>query len=68
MITKRTLVCLQGKPTAEVIRQAVQESGLTQREIARRTGIRPETITRWVRGQREPAPVYLRLFIEAVRG
>jgi len=68
MITHKTATALIEKPSASTIKQAIKESGLSQAEIARRMGIRPESITRWAQGRRLPQPVYLKLFIGVVNG
>ena len=38
------------------IAMAIQESGLSQKEVAARMGVSPQVISAWVRGNREPSP------------
>ena len=36
------------------IAMAIQESGLAQYEVAEKMGVRPQTVSRWVRGHQIP--------------
>lgn len=38
------------------IAMAIQESGMTQKELAAKMGISQPVLSRWVRGHREPSP------------
>jgi len=42
----------EGESAAEVLRRAIQESGLSLNELGRRTGVPPATLSRFMTGKR----------------
>ena len=38
-------------PASEVVRKAIQDGGLSIRELARRTGVEPSVLSRFMNGQ-----------------
>lgn len=46
---------MSARTTAEKLRAAIEQSGITQHELARRSGVGQEGISRYVCGKREPS-------------
>lgn len=47
------------KLTSETIREAIQQSGMPQAQIARKMGISPVMVSRWTKGKHVPDTDYL---------
>jgi len=54
------------KDLGDRMRQLIRKSGKLQREVAEEMGIPEATLSRYVRGEREPSGPYVRLFTKAV--
>lgn len=50
-------VAIHRETDGEALRRRLVEIGMSQAELARLTGHRPEAVTRWVHGKR-PVPAY----------
>lgn len=61
------LALLRAGRLAERLRARRKEAGLTQAELARRAGIRPETLNRIERGKVEPDFATVRKLVEALQ-
>lgn len=46
---------MSARTTAEKLRAAIEQSGITQHELARRSGVGQDGISRYVCGKREPS-------------
>jgi transcriptional regulator with XRE-family HTH domain len=63
---RQTMVAEDRQALGDRMRQLIRKAGKTQREVAEEMGIPEATLSRYVRGDREPSGPYVRLFTNAV--
>lgn len=54
------------RTASKKIAAAIRRTGLSQAECARRIGVRPQHLNRWVRGRGTPRPLTLRGILAAL--
>lgn len=57
-----TITDVPRPPLADGIRRAVKATGLSVREVARRAGVSPATLSNWINGISTPDPALLNRF------
>ena len=59
------MICAMGKTTAELLRTARHDAGLSQRQVADRSGLEQPQISDYERGRHEPTAATLRRVLAA---